>query len=184
MLPFLNFDLSALCQTIISRDFPNLETSVSVAFFKAVLSQTEPLASVLVGDRTAKIRVHEILNRGDTPREVIEFILVHEMLHIVIRPREIDGRTVHHPPEFWEAELQLYPEGFQIWDWLHCALFPRLKRDEKREKVLVLRGWHKNLGRPFPTLGEVRAISADLADATRNKAFFGRDTAQSLPAER
>jgi hypothetical protein len=100
MLPFLNFDLSALCQAIISRDFTSLETSVSVSFFKAVLSQTESLANVAVGERNAKIRVHEILNRGDTPREIIEFILVHEMLHIVIPRREINGRTVHHPRNF------------------------------------------------------------------------------------
>ena len=157
MLPFLDFDLSALLQRVISRDFPNLETSVSVSFFKAVLSQTETLANVSVGTRSGRIRIHEILNRGDTPHEIIEFILVHEMLHIVIRPREIDDRTVHHPPEFWEAELRLYPAGFQIWDWLDCALFPWLKGDAKRERTLVLRGWHKGERRPFPTLEEVLA---------------------------
>jgi hypothetical protein len=165
MLPFLDFDLSALLQQVISRNFPNLETSVSVSFFKAVLSLTEPLASVVVRDRTAIIRVHEILNRNDTPRETIEFILVHEMLHIVIPPREIDGRTVHHPPEFWDAESGLYPTRFQIWDWLHRALFPWLKSDEKRERTLVLRGWNKGARHPFPTLGEVPAN----ADVDRSK---------------
>jgi hypothetical protein len=100
MLQFLDFDLSALLQQVISRDFPNLETSVSASFFKAALSQTETLANVGAGARTAKIRIHEILNRGDTPCEIIEFVLVHEVPHIVIPPREIDGRTVHHPPNF------------------------------------------------------------------------------------
>lgn len=157
MLPFLNFDLFALLQAIVSRDFPDLETSVSVSFFKAVLSKTEALANVAVGDRTAKIRVHEILNRGDTPREIIEFILVHELLHIIIPPREIDGCSVHHPPEFWDAEMRLCPARIQIWDWLHRALFPSLKSDEKRERTLVLRGWHKRARHPFPTLEEVRA---------------------------
>jgi hypothetical protein len=158
MLPFLSFDLPVLLQEVISRDFPNLETSVSVSFFKAVLSQTEALANVAVGDRSAKIRIREILNRGDTPRETIELILVHEMLHIVIRPREIDGRTVHHPPEFWDAEMRLYPAISQIWDWLFCALFSWLKSDEKRERTMVFRGWHKGALHPFPALEEAGAL--------------------------
>lgn len=90
------------------------------------------------------------------------------MLHIVVPPREIDGRTVHHPPEFWEAELRLYPVGVQIWDWLHFALFPLLKDDEKRERTLVLRGWHKDARHPFPTMAEVEANDdADLLNRRR-----------------
>ena len=50
----LEFDLSPLLQEVISRDFPNLETSVSVSFFKAVLSQTQTLANVVFGDAECK----------------------------------------------------------------------------------------------------------------------------------
>ena len=160
MLPFLDFDLSALLQEVISRDFPNLETSVSVSFFKAVLSQTETLANVALGARAAKIRIHEILNRSDTPRDIIEFILVHEMLHMVIRPRQTDGRTVQNPPEFWEAELRLFPARRLAWDWLSWTLIPWLKSDGKRERTLVLRGWHKGARRSFPTIEEVREFKS------------------------
>ena len=122
-----------------------------------MLLRTEPLANVAIAEQTAKIRVHEILNRGDTPRDIFEHILIHEMLHIVIRPREIGGRMVHHPPEFWDAELRLSPARSIAWDWLHRSLLPWLKIDKRREQTLVLRGWHKGPHHPFPSLEEVRA---------------------------
>ena len=112
--------------------------------------------------RSAKIRIHEILNRRDTPREIIEFILVHEMLHIVIPSREIEGRTVHHPPEFWEAELRLFPARGLAWGWLYWALLPWLKSDEKRERTLVLRGWHRSARRLFPTIEEVQTLNGSM----------------------
>ena len=115
------------------------------------------------GDRLSDlrgfIRIHEVLNRADTPREVIEFILIHELLHIEIRPREIDGKRVMHPPEFWEAEARLYPQRQLIWAWFYFALERWLRDDEKREGMMVRRGWHATASQRFPTLEDEREVS-------------------------
>jgi hypothetical protein len=167
MLPFVHFDLPALLRLVVSRHFPGIEVMVSVSFMQAPLSRTESLASVRVGDRTAGIRIHEILNRSDTPREVIEFILGHEVLHIRVPPREIDGRIVPHPPEFWEEEGRLFPTRSLVWAWLHTALWPRLKLDKQREATMVKRGWQNGVHSPFPTLEDVRAITEADAEVVR-----------------
>ena len=142
--------------------FPGTEIAASVSFLRASLSRTHPLTSIRNDDRTAKIGIHEILNRSDTPREVIEFILGHELLHMVIRPRQIDGRVVNHPPEFWDAEVSLFPTRTLVWAWLYEALWSCLKVDKMREVTMVRRGWHNKVSNPFPTLKHIRAgVEAD-----------------------
>jgi hypothetical protein len=167
MLPFVHFDLPVLLQQVVSRHFPDMEATVSASFMLASLSRTESLASVRVGGRTAEIRIHEILNRSDTPREVIEFILSHEALHVRVPPREIDGRPVKHPPEFWEAETRLFPERSIVWAWLYAALWPRIKFDKKRESTMVKRGWQNASDRRFPSLEDARAITKADAEMVR-----------------
>jgi hypothetical protein len=58
---------------------------------------------------------HSLFHRPDVPQPVIEHVLRHEPLHLKIRPREIDGKLVHHPPEFWEAEQALVPWKSASW---------------------------------------------------------------------
>jgi hypothetical protein len=167
MLPFVYFDLPALLHLVVSHHFPGLEIPVWAAFSRVSLSRTESLASIRFNDRTAEIRIHEILNRSDTPREVIEFILGHEVLHIKVPPREIDGRLVSHPPEFWEAEARMFPERSLVWAWLYAALWPRIKSDKKREATMVKRGWQDGISRHFPTLEDARAITEADAEMVR-----------------
>jgi hypothetical protein len=52
-----------------------------------------------------------VLNHPQTPRSVVEFILCHEMLHLVLPPRDVSGHLKTHPPEFWEAENRVEADG-------------------------------------------------------------------------
>jgi len=159
LIPFVSFDFPALLTTIRTRHFPNVALSISANFLKASRARSESLASINFGGAVADIRIHEILNRADTPEEVIEHILKHEILHIVIRPRQIDSRTVKHPPEFWEAEKRISPEREEAWDWLSIALIAHLRIDEKREAAMIRRGWERSISNPFPTFADARELS-------------------------
>jgi hypothetical protein len=64
------------------------------------------------------ICLHEILNGSDVPERVFRHILTHELIHLVVAPRELDGKITTHPPEFWQLEHDLCPEGTWIWEWL------------------------------------------------------------------
>ena len=167
MLPFVHFDLPVLLQQVVSRHFPDMEATISTSFMPASFSRTESLASVRVRGRTAEIRIREILNRSDTPRKVIEFILSHEALHVRVRLREIGGRLAKHAPEFWEAETRLLPERSIVWAWLYAALWSRIKFDKKTVAVMVKRGWQNASDHPFPTLEDVRAITEADAEIVR-----------------
>ena len=90
---------------------------------------------------------------------MVEHILKHELLHILIRPRQIDGRMAVHPPEFWAEEKRISPSRDEVWDWLHIALIAHLKIDEKREAAMIRRGWHRPAAIPFPTLEYARGLA-------------------------
>lgn len=50
------------------------------------------------------IRIHPVLDAQDVPRFFVESIVFHEMLHEVHGPASVNGRRVHHPPEFLRDE--------------------------------------------------------------------------------
>ena len=54
------------------------------------------------------IRIHCSLDRSFVPRFFVESVVFHEMLHAVIPPLEINGRTYHHGAAF-RAREQRYP---------------------------------------------------------------------------
>jgi predicted metal-dependent hydrolase len=67
---------------------------------------------------TAHIWLHDILNRPATPAQVFRHILIHELIHLTVEPREVDQKVTDHPPEFWEIERRLSPERKQVWHWI------------------------------------------------------------------
>lgn len=93
------------------------------------------------------IQISTLLNEPDTPYEVMEHIIIHELLHIEVPPREIDGKHVSHPPEFWERERALSPQAGKAMEWIFLRFFSDLKIDRKNECLFVKRY------RKAPTLG-------------------------------
>jgi hypothetical protein len=50
------------------------------------------------------IRIHPALDQDFVPQEFLEFVVFHEMIHVLIPTRMRDGRRLVHPPEFHDFE--------------------------------------------------------------------------------
>jgi hypothetical protein len=114
--------------------FPELTSSISFYFIRR-----GPLACIWV--EKAVIYIHEVLNDSDIPKDVISLIFKHELLHMVVRPRMVDGVQKIHPPEFFENEGLIAPERQQAWDWIWVNLGFCLKPNKKKEGIYVRPNW-------------------------------------------
>lgn len=66
--------------------------------------------------KTNIIRINPILDRKKVPRYVIEFIVYHEMLHVVIDPVVKNGRRVIHSKDFKKRERE-YKHYHKAMEW-------------------------------------------------------------------
>ena len=147
---FLSFDPFHLLNRI-RIDFPKTESKLIYVYV-----QSQPtLASVRNNDQSAVIQVHSVLNHPHTPKEVMVFIFRHELLHLEILPRVVEGKNTSHPPEFWDAEHALCPERTIAWIWLKWVLSDCLKLDQKRECAYVKSNWKRLMPIDRPTLEQV-----------------------------
>lgn len=123
-ISFLSFDVLALLAGI--QHEMGLDSVGPVNFS---LQTMETLACIRwdQGKPGADIFFHSLFNRADVPQPVIEHVLRHELLHLKIPAREIDGKLVHHPPEFWEAEQALVPWKSASWGWMVLAFWEVIK---------------------------------------------------------
>jgi hypothetical protein len=81
------------------------------------------LTSILFGSFTPArkgeigvIRIHPALDQNFVPREFVEFVLFHEMIHVLMPPHMRDGRRIVHPPEFRAFERK-FPSFEFATDW-------------------------------------------------------------------
>ena len=65
--------------------------------------------------------INSVLNHLSVPREIIRSILIHEFLHIEIRPREMDGKCVSHPLESCQRENEPNTQLRRLWAWLNFS---------------------------------------------------------------
>jgi hypothetical protein len=151
-LPIFDFSLPALLARV-RGDFPELQ-SMRVTVWVRV---QPPLASVYRDDDEIVIELHAVLNHAKTPEQVIGFILRHELLHMIIPGREVQGRLLRHPPEFWIAERQ-FPDRIPVLNWLHVSLGSCLRRDKKQDGFFVTRKWRQCMGEKRLSLGELAEI--------------------------
>ena len=145
---FLSFDVLALLDRI------QLEMGLDVVGHVTFSLQTmETLACIRWehGKPGGDIFLHSLFNRPDVPQPVIEHVLRHELLHLKIPTREIDGKLIHHPPEFWEAEQSLVPWVSASWAWMDMTFHEALKRDVPNERIRVKKTWLKLQKRPYPS---------------------------------
>ena len=147
---FLSFDPFHLLNRM-RIDFPKTESKRIYVYV-----QSQPtLASVRNNDQSAVIQVHSVLNHPHTPKEVMVFIFRHELLHLEIPPRVVEGKSTSHPPEFWDAERALCPERIIALNWLMVVLSSCLKIDRKREGTYVKSNWKRLMSMDRPTLEQV-----------------------------
>ena len=130
-----------------------------------------PLACICYNDESATIYVHQVLNHSNTPRIVFDLVCKHELLHIRIPPREVEGKERMHPPEFWEAEKELCPGRKLAWAWIWRNLWDCLRRRLKLERVDVLKRWKKIWFRPMSGLEDVLPL---MREPGKWEEFVGR----------
>ncbi len=166
-LNLIGFDLAQLIIEV-RCDFSELDSHK----IEVWLQRQPTLACVTHDETKACIQLHSILNHPQTPRRVVAFILRHELLHLLIPPREVDGVLKSHPPEFWEAESKLAPDRVLMWAWLKLALWGCLRTDKRRECTIVNTTWKRMMNVERPTLEHIEAlIASSKASANIEEAF-------------
>ena len=142
---FFSFDLYELLK-LVREQFPE-QRDRRIGVW---VQKQRSLASVWSEDDSATIVLHSVLNHPQTPEEVVTYILKHELLHLEVPPREVDGKLKSHPPEFFEAEDLVSPERRTSTFWLNSVLRYCLKVEKKHEYIRVKRNWKEYLDRDRP----------------------------------
>ena len=147
-ISFLSFDVLALLAKL--QQEMGLDSVGPVSFS---LQTMETLACIRWehGKPGGDIFFHSLFNRPDVPQPVIEHVLRHELLHLKIPPRQIDGKLVVHPPEFWDQERVLVPWTSASWGWMVLAFWEVIKTDIPNECVWVKKSWRKLQKYPYPS---------------------------------
>jgi hypothetical protein len=151
-LPFFGFDL----YSVLTRARSRLPLIADHPVALLILKQP-PLACIETSDKPC-ILLHSVLNHYQTPEMVVDFILTHELLHLLVPPKEINGIMKSHPPEFREAERRTFPEVELAWNWLIMALGPWLKRDPKKETTFVKATWRRLVRVERPSIEQVSKL--------------------------
>ncbi len=109
------FDLSAIFNRINSTWFdgqveqPHLGWSLSPSYVRLGFYDAE--RNLLV--------ISRIFDSRKTKPEVLDFLMYHEMLHIIFPTERVNGRRRIHPPAFKEAE-QRFPDYHKIQKLIRC----------------------------------------------------------------
>ena len=173
-LELVRFDTTELLREIQRTLFPNISSHVTCHY-----GRIPTLGFVQrQGENRHVISLHSLFNHPDTPELVVRHILIHELLHIEIPPRELregelDPRVsrkkrgeshekmgpISHPAEFWVRERALSPMRLVALKWIFEAFGGRLKYREREEGIWVRR-WRSEYGRRVrrPTIEEIQAI--------------------------
>jgi hypothetical protein len=160
-LPMFSFSLPSLLNEV-RGEFPELLSKRVTVWLRI----QPTLATVQLDDNEVVINLHAVLNHAQTPEQVIRFILRHEMLHMIIPPREVDGVVVSHPPEFWAVERG-FPDRVPVWTWLTVSLGSCMRSNKKQQRTLITRGWKTRMYGRRLSLNQVMDIVKP-ASSTRN----------------
>ena len=177
-LELVRFDTNAVLREIQRTLFPKITSQVTCNY-----GHIPTLGFVeKVGENRHVISLHSMFNHPDTPELVIRHILIHELLHIEVPPRdlregEVDPRIsrkkgreegpplgpILHPAEFWVRERELSPGRIVAMRWIFEAFWGLLQYRPREEGIWV-RKWRREFGRHVerPTIEQIRAgISED-----------------------
>jgi hypothetical protein len=151
-LPYTSFDLQRELESVRESVFPDLHLRTDCFYVSY-----GHLACICKDDEagTATVYVHQVLNHADTPVEVARVICRHELLHLEIPAREVDGKMTDHSPEFREREAAISPERDMVWSWIWCNFGHYLHRMPKRECIKVLPQWRREWSLPRTPLSEL-----------------------------
>lgn len=164
-LSFFSFNVYELLEQCQAK-FPEI-SNYEVNF---LINRQPTLACIEHYESSAMIVLHPILNHNSSPMEVLRFIFMHELLHLIIQPREIDGVIKSHPPEFWEAENKYITDRNMSWYWLYYVLGEALQNDHENECTWVKSNWKELMRSDRQSFED---ISTDYEDIVReNPAMY------------
>lgn len=126
------YDLNEVYTTINHRFFNeslHAEVRWGSAGSKTSYQQTKTDVS---GAQRHFITIADIYNHLEIPRFAIESIMFHEMLHIAIPPKLVNGRRVVHGAEFKTAE-RAFPH-YSAWRTWEKGTLPRMAKSLKKTK--------------------------------------------------
>ncbi len=126
------------------RHFPSVGERLEFLFVRK-----GPLVCISIAEQSATIFAHQVINRSDAPIEVFSLICKHELLHMEVPGREVDGRWTSHPPEFREREALIAPEEKTAWEWIRVHLWYCLKVRPRLERIDVTGAW-RDRGKALP----------------------------------
>mgnify|MGYP001236362059 CR=1 FL=1 len=138
-LPLVRFSVLDNLQAIRQRLFAHIVLPVDFCFVGR-----GPLACICYDDSRAIIYAHQVLNHEEVPPIVMDLLFVHEMLHLEIPSRMVDGRDTQHPPEFQEREKELFPGRAEAWEWVVGNLWSCLKFRSRLKQIDVMPNWKKH----------------------------------------
>jgi hypothetical protein len=102
-------DLAELLDKVNTDYFNGAAHDVLVTWGRKSRPGQQPRTTIKLGSYSAEerlIRVHPVLDRKWVPRYFVSYILYHELLHHVVPPVKVAGRTLLHPPELLRRERQ------------------------------------------------------------------------------
>lgn len=135
-LPVCSGEINVLLSQILAAYFPEKTTTTPGVFF----GRTPTLAHIedSKSEQRSAIWMHHALNDPATPDYVFAHVLKHELLHTRIRPRDVNGEWLAHPPEFWEEENRIAEaDKGRAWEWIYRNFYDALKKDAEHECIWV-----------------------------------------------
>lgn len=107
------------------RYFGNGVQDVLITWGRKTTRRTESRLTIKLGSYSASerlVRIHPALDKKWVPRYFASYIVYHELLHHVIPPVRIGGRSIVHPPEFLRREREYrYYERAIAWERAHIS---------------------------------------------------------------
>ncbi|TXT49281.1 MAG: hypothetical protein FD137_744 [Spirochaetes bacterium] len=139
-LPLFSFDMYEVLEEAKGKFTDKVFNPVDVFIIKQAT-----LACIQMDGTRQAISLHRLLNHCETPREIIKFIFIHELIHIII-PSELNGgKIVMHTVKFWEEEKRIIPERNLYWGWMYFHFFPLFRKEKESEGIFIRRGWEKTM---------------------------------------
>lgn len=134
-LPASGTAINALLSQVLAAYFPDRTVAPNVFFGRI---PTLAFIEDAQGEQRPAIWMHHALNDPATPDFVYVHVLKHELLHTRIRPREVNGKWLAHPPDFWEEEDRIAGvDKGRAWEWIYSNFYAALKRDTEHECIWV-----------------------------------------------
>jgi len=83
---------------------------------KSAGSRPKSFEPGVYSEKSRTIRISPRLDQGFVPLYFIEGVVYHQMLHVALAPKKVNGRTIRHTPEF-RRRMETYRKYNQMKRW-------------------------------------------------------------------